>query len=598
MRIASFKIVAKAGDEVVSALLSCRRAFVGVAVFSGCVNVLSLTGSLYMLQISDRVMTSRSIPTLIALSLLVCAAYVLQGILDGLRCRMLSRIGAKFSEALVGRVHSAVTALSLKRMHPSLMSQAIRDLDQVQKFLSGPGPTAAFDIPFMPLFFVVAYMMHPLFGWLILFGGLSIVGFTALVELRTHAPRAALTVSATARHAIADSSFRNAEVLIGMGMSPVFAGTFASVNARYVGDNLNVSEASNGIRALAKVFRAMLQSGVLGLGAYLAINGEISAGAMIAASILTARALAPVEISVANWQGLVAARQGLLRLRSLLGEVAMPEQRTVLPDPAQSVAVEGVYVTVPGQSKPIVQNVTFKLKSGQGLAIIGPSASGKSSLARALIGVWPAARGRVMLDGASIEHWDKASLGRHIGYLPQDIELFDGSVAENIARFDKEADSTDIVQAACDAGAHEMILRLPQGYQSIIGESGATLSAGQRQRIALARALFRKPFLLVLDEPNSNLDSEGEDALVNAIIAVRRRGGIAVVVTHRPTALAGVDMVAVMIEGRLQAFGERDAIMARMTKQGQKRQAVSDRVEEHNESADAGGVHAAAHTEA
>jgi ATP-binding cassette subfamily C protein len=311
-----------------------------------------------------------------------------------------------------------------------------------------------------------------------------------------------------------------------------------------------------------------LQAAVLGLGAYLAIHGEVSAGAMVAASILAARALAPVEVAVANWRGFIAARQGCFRLRKLLAETPPHAARIALPEPELVLTVEGLYVVAPGQSKPIVQGVSFELKAGQGLAVIGPSASGKSTLARALIGVWPAARGKVCLDGASIEHWDGARLGRHVGYLPQDVELFDGTVAENIARFDAEASDGDIVQAARDAGAHDMILCLPQGYETRIGYGGAALSAGQRQRVALARALYRDPFLVVLDEPNSNLDSDGEDALVGAMQAVRERGGIVVVVTHRPTALAGVDLVAVMVGGKMQGFGRKEEILQRMTRQG------------------------------
>lgn len=567
--------IAPPSDEVVGALKRCRSALFGVAVFSACVNVLALTGSLYMLQISDRVLASRSISTLVALSLLALAAYLLQGVLDALRCRMLARVGAKFSESLMGRVYVAVTTLPLKGVRPVVTTQAIRDLDQVQKFLSGSGPTAFFDMPFMPIFFIVAFLMHPLFGWLIVIGGFVIVGLSLLTEQRTRRPTMAVTISGAARQAIADASFRNAEVLKAMGMMPVFAQTFAVANAHHAAHNLDASDAASGIGSMAKVFRAVLQSAVLGLGAFLAILGEVSPGAMIAASILTARALAPIEVAVANWRGFVASRQGFDRLRRLLSDLSEPTCRLALPDPERTLSVEGLYVVAPGQTKPIVQGVSFELKAGHGLAIIGPSASGKSTLARSLMGVWPAARGRVCLDGAPIDQWDSAQLGRHIGYLPQDVELFDGTVAANIARFDAEADARDIIQAARDAGAHEMILRLPHGYETRIGDGGAELSAGQRQRLALARALYRSPFFTVLDEPNSNLDSEGEEALVDAMLAVRRRGGIVVVVTHRPTALAGVDLVAVMIAGKLQAFGPKEEVMQRMTRQGPPRSSMA-----------------------
>ena len=559
--------LAPASDEVVIALRRCRSAFVGIAVFSACVNVLALTGSLYMLQISDRVLTSRSISTLLALSLLALVAFLLHGVLDALRCRMLARVGAKFSESLMGSVYGAVTTLPLKGVHAAVPTQAIRDLDQVQKFLSGSGPTAFFDMPFMPIFFIVAFLMHPVFGLLIIVGGVVIVGLSLLAERRTRHPTMAATVSGAARQSIAESSFRNAEVLKAMGMTPVFAHTFGVANAHYAAHNLDASDAASGIGSMAKVFRAVLQSAVLGVGAFLAILGEVSAGAMIAASILTARALAPIEVAVANWQGFVKSRQGFARLRKLLSGLGDPTRRLALPDPERMLSVQGLYVLAPGQTKPTIQAVSFELKAGQGLAIIGPSASGKSTLARSLVGVWPAARGQVCLDGAPIDQWDSTQLGRHIGYLPQDVELFDGTVASNIARFDPEADDRDIISAAREAGAHEMILRLPQGYGSRIGNGGAALSAGQRQRLALARALYGNPFFTVLDEPNSNLDPEGEQALVDAMLAVRRRGGIVVVVTHRQTALAGVDLVAVMIDGKLQAFGPKEAVMQRVTQQ-------------------------------
>jgi ATP-binding cassette subfamily C protein len=560
--------VQQSSDEVVAALKRCRSPFIGIGVFSACVNVLSLTGALYMLQISDRVLASRSISTLVALSLLALAAYLLQGVLDALRCRMLARVGAKFSESLMGRVYEAVAILPLKGVRPVVTTQAIRDLDQVQKFLSGSGPTAFFDMPFLPIFFVVAFLMHPLFGWLIVFGGLVIIGLSVLAEQRTRHSTMAATISGAARQTIAEATFRNAEVLKAMGMTPAFAQTFSVADAHHTAHNLDVSDAASGIGSMAKVFRAVLQSAVLGLGAFLAILGEVSPGAMIAASILTARALAPVDVAVANWRGFVAARQGFDRLRKLVSELKVPNGHFALPDPERKLSVENLYVVGPGQTKPIIQGISFELAAGDGLAVIGPSASGKSTLARALIGVWPAARGRVCLDGASIEHWDSAQLGRHVGYLPQDVELFEGTVASNIARFDPEAEARDVIQAARDAQAHDMILRLPDGYKTRIGDGGATLSAGQRQRLALARAFYRNPFLAVLDEPNSNLDSEGEEALIEAMLTVRRREGIVVVVTHRPTALAGVNLVAVMIDGKLQAFGPKDEVMARMTRQG------------------------------
>jgi ATP-binding cassette subfamily C protein len=554
-------------DQVVSAVVACRGPLTGVAIFSAFINILGLTGSLYMLQITDRILSSRSISTLVSISLLALVAYLLLGALDALRCRMLARIGAKFSESLVTPVFRAGVSLCLQGKRPAIAFQGISDLDQIQRFFSGAGLTALFDMPFLPIFFLVAYMMHPIFGGIIVLGGLITVVLSVIAELRTRQPTTASTVSAAARHAIADASFRNAETLKAMALTPAFARSFSDAHARYASHNIDATNASSGIGSTAKVFRAILQSSVLGIGAYLAIIGEVTPGATIAASILTARALAPVELAVANWRGLTAARQSLERLRNLSSHFPESEQRIELAPPRTELSVEHLYAVAPGQTKPIIKGVSFALMAGQGLGIIGPSASGKSSLARALIGVWPAARGRVSLDGASIDHWDHERLGRHIGYLPQTVELFDGTIAANIARFCPDASSDGIIQAARDAAAHEMILRLPEGYETRVSDNGATLSAGQRQRIGLARALYGRPFLVVLDEPNSNLDADGEDALLQAILGIRERCGIVVVVTHRPTALAGVDLVGVMIEGRLQAFGPKREVMQRMTKQ-------------------------------
>jgi ATP-binding cassette subfamily C protein len=554
-------------DAVVAALLSCRPALVSVAIFSAVINLLSLTGALYMLQITDRILASRSVSTLVFVSLLALGAYALLGMLDALRCRMLARIGAKFSESLGPSVYKAGLSLSLQGTRPALALQGISDLDQVQRYFSGSGLTALFDMPFLPIFLLVAYIMHPIFGGIILIGGLVTITLSVVAELRTRQPTIASTVSAATRHAIAEASFRNAETLKAMAMTPAFSKIFSDSHGRYAAHNIDVTNTASGIGSTAKVFRAILQSAVLGVGAYLAIIGEVTSGAMIAASILTARALAPVELAVGNWRNLVAARQGLGRLRNLSSHFTQPESRLEFSAPKQTLSVEGAYVVAPAQTKPILHNVSFELQAGQGLAIIGPSGSGKSTLARTLIGVWPAARGRVCLDGASIDHWDVERLGQHVGYLPQSVELFDGTIAANIARFSPEAHSDDIMQAAIDAAAHEMILRLPEGYETRVGDGGATLSAGQRQRIGLARALYGRPFVVVLDEPNSNLDAEGEDALIRAILGVRERDGIIVVVTHRPTALAGVDLVGVMIAGRLQAFGPKQQVMQLMTQQ-------------------------------
>nr|WP_246545998.1 type I secretion system permease/ATPase [Ancylobacter defluvii] len=548
---------------------TCRGAFAVVGMFSAVINVLMLSGSLYMLQVYDRVLSSRSVETLIGLSLLLLAAYALQGVLDAIRVRMLARIGARFDEQVSPAAFDAVQRLPLLGWRSDQSLQPIRDLDQIRGFLSSLGPTALFDMPWMPLFFAGCFLLHPWLGWLALSGGALILLLTALTEFGSRAATKAQLSSRLSRDAVVEASWRNAEALAAMGMAASFRDKWQDANRHHVRDWLAGADLTGSAGAVAKILRMALQSAVLGLGAYLAIRGEISGGAMIAASIMTSRALAPIEIAVANWKGFVGARQGVARLRQILDMPAFARrERTTLPAPCRQVTVENVVVAAPGRQAPILQGVALRLESGQGLGIIGPSASGKSTLARALVGVWQPLKGEVRIDGAALDHWDPAELGRHIGYLPQDVELLDGTVAENIARFAPDATDEALVAAALAAGAHELILRLEKGYHTRIGENGAMLSAGQRQRIGLARALYRDPFLVVLDEPNSNLDTDGDEALTTAITGIRARGGIVVVVTHRQAAIAGVEQIAMMADGRLQAIGPKDQILQRMAKQG------------------------------
>jgi ATP-binding cassette subfamily C protein len=365
---------------------------------------------------------------------------------------------------------------------------------------------------------------------------------------------------------LAETSRRNAEAVRALGMRGFLAERFAGVNAKHVDDGLRASNAASGIAVAAKVFRMILQSSALGLGAYFVIHNEMTGGAMIAASILMSRALAPIEIAVANWKGFVSARQGYRRLEHILSVVPPQDSRLSLPAPKGALAVQDVYIGPPGASLPIVQAVSIQMRAGQGLGLIGPSASGKSTLARALVGVWPTLRGEVRLDGATLDQWEPDDLGRHVGYLPQDVELFEGTVAENVARFQPGASAQSIIAAAKAAGAHDMILQLADGYDTKIGEGGAVLSGGQRQRVALARALYGDPFLVVLDEPNASLDGAGDEALNQAILSVRQRGGIVVVITHRPAALGNVDLVAIMDGGRIKSIGPRDEVLQSVMK--------------------------------
>lgn len=557
-----------AAPPVARALSSCRPAFLAVGAFSAVINLLMLAGSLYMLQVYDRVLSSRSVPTLVGLSLLLLAAYALQGFLDAVRVKMLARIGARFDEQVSPLAFAAARRLSLAGRRADEALQPIRDLDQIRGFLASLGPTALFDMPWMPLFFAGCFLLHPWLGLLALGGGVLIVALTLATERASRSALKAQSASRAAREALAESCRRNAEAVTAMGMGGAFGGKWREANQRHVGDWLAAADVTGASGAFAKVFRMVLQSAVLGLGAYLAIHDQISGGAMIAASIMTSRALAPIEIAVANWKGFIAARLGRRRLAELLDAPSMAAREpTPLPAPAATLSADALVVAAPGRAAPIVTGVTLRLEAGQGLGLIGPSASGKSTLVRALVGVWPALKGEVRLDGARLDQWAPDALGRHVGYLPQDVELFDGTVAENIARFAPQATGEDILAAARAAGAHELILRLEQGYDTRIGEGGMALSGGQRQRIGLARALYGAPFLVVLDEPNSNLDTEGDAALTRAVQGVRARGGIVIVVTHRQSAIAGLDRLALMAEGRLQAIGPTEEVLAKLARE-------------------------------
>lgn len=555
-----------ARSELAVALSSCRGAFIGIGLISAMSNVLMLTGAMFMLEIYDRVLPSRSVATLVGLATLAGGLYAAQGILDLIRGRILVRIGGALDETLSGRVYGAILKLPLLIGYQKDGLQPLRDLDSVRSFLSGPGPISLYDLPWMPVFIAVCYFFHPWIGLTALGGGIVLVVLTLLTELLTRAPSAEAAFLAATRNGLAEASRRNAEALVAMGMAGRMAARWAEANRKYMGSHRRVSDVGGGFAAVSKVLRLLLQSAVLGVGAYLVILEQATAGIIIAGSILAARALAPVDLAIANWKGFVAARQSWARLSKLLTLLPAEQAPMQLLDPSKTLTVENVSVTAPQQQKLIVQDVSFTLRSGNGLGIIGPSASGKSSLVRAVVGVWRPVRGRVSLDGAALDQWAPDALGRHVGYLPQDVELLAGTVAENISRFEPSADSRAIIAAAQAAGVHELILNLSDGYDTPIGEQGAALSAGQRQRVALARALYRDPFLVVLDEPSSNLDAVGEEALTQAILGVRSRGGIIIVVAHRPSALAAVDQLLVMNQGRAQAFGPKDQVAAKMVR--------------------------------
>jgi len=554
----------QASFELREALAACWHAFIGVALLSGLINILYLTGSFYMLEVYDRVLPSRSIPTLVALSILAVMMFAFQGILDVIRSRILVRIAAFLDERLSGRVYDIVVQLPLRTKSQGDGLAPLRDLDQIRAFLVTSGPLALFDLPWMPLYLIICFLFHPWIGVAALIGAAILTSLTLISEYKTRGPARTASGHVGIRNSLADASRRNAEALHAMGMAPRMAKLWGDANTKYLVSQQQTSDVAGGLGAISKVLRFVLQSAVLGLGAYLVIQQQATAGIIIASSILVARALAPVELAIANWKGFVSARQSWRRLSDFLGALDKSAEPMALPAPKTQLVVENVAVTPPGIQRLVVQDVSFTLKAGQGLGVIGPSASGKSSLARAVVGVWAPVRGKVRLDGAAMDQWAPAALGQHIGYLPQDVELFAGTVAQNIARFEPNAPSDAIIAASQAAGVHDLIVRLPEGYDTQISEGGSALSAGQRQRVALARALYREPFLIVLDEPNSNLDSEGDKALTQAIMRVRARGGIVVVVAHRPSALAGVDQVLAMMGGRAHAMGPRDEVLAKL----------------------------------
>ena len=552
---------AAAGDsnELGIALAAMRSALLTVAVFSGFINLLMLSPSIYMLQVYDRVLGSRNETTLLVLSAMVVGAYLFMAALEAIRGWVLVRVGARLDAQLNSRVYTAAFERNLRRPG-SNTAQPIHDLNTLRQTLTGSALLAAFDAPWLPIYLVVIFLMSPALGWFALGGALVLLVLAVLNE-RLSKPRLdeAQKYSLQSQQALTNN-LRNAEVIEAMGMLPQIRERWYGLHRQQLQTQANASDLAAVLGGATKFVRVCLQSLVLGFGALLVLEGRMTAGMMIAASILAGRALAPVELLVANWKQIVAGRLAYARLRELLG-IHPPRARGMpLPAPTGSVAVEAASAVAPGTQRLILKNLSFSIAPGEIVAIIGPSASGKSSLARLLVGVWPAVTGSVRLDGASLFEWNKDELGPCIGYLPQDIELFDGTVAENIARFGK-VDPDKVVEAAKQVDMHEQILRLPAGYDTPLGTDGSNLSGGQRQRIGLARALYGDPSFIVLDEPNSNLDDSGERALVEAIKALKAAGKTVVLITHRMSTLSVVDKVAVLADGVLAAFGPRDEVL-------------------------------------
>lgn len=533
-----------------------------IFVLSGIVNVLALTGSIYMLQIYDRALTSHSIPTLLALSALAIGLYLFQGVLDVLRSQILLRLGARLDHQLAPLAHRVAIDMPRFGFSTTEAAERGRDVDTLRSFLGSQGPVALFDLPWMPLYLAFVYYLHPWLGIMTFAGALVLSALAIVAEVVTRKQAGATQQAAIARAAMAESHARNSDVIRAMGFSARAVARYDKLNGEHLNLQTRTSDVTGTLSGLSKVLRMILQSAVLGLGAFLAIQGDLTAGAIIAASVASARALAPVDLAIGQWKNFVLARRSYARLTETLTSLEDPLMRVTLPAPRRDLKVERITVAAPSTGSVLLSDASLDLKAGQAAGIIGPSGGGKSTFARALTGVWPLLRGDVRLDGADLGQWSPDDLGGHIGYLPQDVALLDATISENICRLDPQADGKAILAAAQAAGVHELIVRLPQGYETLLGPNGMSLSAGQRQRIGLARALYGNPFLVVLDEPNSNLDAEGEAALTQAVLGIRSRGGIAIVIAHRPSALAAVDMVGVIQAGKLAAFGAKSDILA------------------------------------
>ncbi len=551
--------------SVADAIRTCRSAFWGIFVISAVLNILMLTGPIFMLQVYDRVLSSSSVPTLVVLSVITLSLYLFSGMLDILRSKALLRISMRVYTRLCNPSLRANIRLPVllgskgSGVHPG------RDLDTIRRFLGSQGPASIFDLPFMPLYFALVFIMHSALGYLALAGGALIFVLVICNEFASRSPTKEVGMRTAAQSKIMDSARRNSEVVNAMGMLGRLSDRFSEMVEPYYFSQQMATDRSNFYSSVIRLLRMILQSAMLALGAYLAIKQEISGGVMIASSIIMARAIAPIEQAVGQWPSFIACRQAAGRLNQVLLQCDVDKGLEGLPLPRQELTVQDAATSAPGEPLVLLQGVEFSLQTGDGLGIIGGSGSGKTSFARALVGVWPVLKGAIRLDGSTIDQWSDQDRGRFIGYLPQDVELFEGTVAENIARFDKDADVVAIVAAAKMAGIHNLIAGLPEGYNTMIGEAGARLSAGQRQRVGLARALFGNPFLVVLDEPNSNLDVEGEQALSRAMMDIRERGGIVVVVAHRASALAAVNKVLIIQNGQQVAFGDKDQILSNVS---------------------------------
>ncbi len=543
------------------ALARVRSGFISAFLTSAAINVLALAGSLFAIQIYDRVLPARSLPTLVWLLVLMIGMYVIQGLLEAVRARIMSRIGETVDAEIITPVVKAIERQALARSASGDGIQALRDADQLRAFLAGPGPLTLLDLPWLPLFVLLTFLLHPLIGAVTIAGAIILVCLLLITERSSKVLNGRANEELAQRNAIIDALRRNAETTATMGLSARLHQRFLSRHSGLGATQLALADITASYGSASRTVRQFLQALILSVGAYLVIEGQASAGIMFAASILTGRTLAPIEAAIAHWRQMQAARQSVQRLdAALLHEASAP---TAIPAPGRDLTVKGLAVAAPGATSATLIGVDFRLTAGDVLIVLGPSGSGKSTLARGILGICPALAGEARLDGAALSHWTSTDLGAFTGYLPQTVELIDGTIAENIGRFISPVCPEAVVAAAKDAGVHEIIVNLPNGYDTIVGPNGMQLSGGQRQRVGLARALYGKPFLIVLDEPNAALDSDGEVALNRAIVTAKTSGSIVIAIAHRPSMLAVADKVLCLNSGRQIAFGPKREILER-----------------------------------
>lgn len=558
-------------NSLQAALKACKGSFISVGFFSLFVNALMLVPTFYMLQVYGRVVTSGSISTLAMLTIIMVVLTVTTGLLEWIRSRIMIRVSTKLDVILSRDVYRASFKQALATGGMNASAQPLADLTSLRQFLTGNGVFAFFDAPWLPIYVAVMFMFHPWYGWVAIGSAIILVCLAYANEKVTGKTIADANRENMSASLYTTKNLRNAEVIESMGMLDTLINRWSSRQKKVLLLQSVASDNGGVITSLSKTFRVMVQSLILGLGAYLAVNHEIAPGLVIAGSVLLGRALAPIDLIIGSWKGFIAARGQYGRLNEILDKLQSEPQRMSLPAPEGHVLVENVIVGPPNSRAAILKGVSFAVPAGTVVGVIGPSASGKSTLARALLGIWPAQHGTVRLDGADIVNWDKSELGPYVGYLPQDIELFEGTIGENIARF-SEVDPEKVVQAAKVSGVHEMILTLPDGYDTVIGGDGANLSGGQRQRIGLARAIYGTPKLIILDEPNSNLDEVGERALAYALDYLKATGATVFVITHRTSILSQLDRLLVMSDGLVSMYGPTAQVMAELSAKAKSQQ--------------------------